>query len=46
VEWTIRPDEQDAHGITVALGYLQAGAALALGPLAVLGYVLWELGVP
>lgn len=29
----------------VALGYLLSGTVLSLGPLAVLGYMLWEMGV-
>lgn len=38
-------DEQDTYSAVVALGYLLTGTALVLGPLSVLGYMLWEMGV-
>lgn len=37
--------EQDSHSAVLAAGYLLAGAVLTIGPLAVLGYMLLELGV-
>jgi hypothetical protein len=36
--------EQGSHTGLVTAGYLLAGAAMVVGPLAVLGYVLWETG--
>jgi hypothetical protein len=38
-------EEQDAHSVGMAVGSILVGAVLTLGPLAVLGYILWELGV-